>query len=173
MSERPDPETLWHRWRESGDPSALGALFDATAPELFGVALHLCRDPVQAEDALQETYLAALEAPDRFDAGRRVVPWLVGILRNKLHEVRRFDARAADPERAARQSLPSDPVLEATTAEEEERVRRALADLPEPYREVALLRWRHGLEPAEIAELKRMAPGTVRSLLHRALERLR
>ena len=168
-----DPDALWRRWRESGDPSALGALFDATAPELFGVALHLCRDPARAEDALQETFLAALEAPDRHDAERRVVPWLVGILRNKLHEVRRFSARAPDPARVGRPAPAGDPVLDAANAEEEERIRRALAELPEPYREVAMLRWRHGLEPAEIAELKRMAPGTVRSLLHRALERLR
>jgi RNA polymerase sigma-70 factor (ECF subfamily) len=169
----PDPEALLRRWRETGDAAALGALFDATAPELFGVALHLCRDPGRAEDALQETYLAALETLDRFEAGRRVVPWLVGILRNKLHEVRRFETRAAAPVRAFRRQDAPDPALEAATAEEEERVRAALAALPEPYREVAMLRWHHGLEPAEIAELKRMSPGTVRSLLHRALERLR
>ncbi len=169
----PDPDLLLRRWRERGDGAALGALFDATAPELFAVALHLCRDPALAEDALQETYLAALESLDRFDGERRVVPWLAGILRNKVHEVRRFEERAPDPRRVPLPPDPDGPLAAAATTEEEARVRAALEALEEPYREVALLRWRHGLEPAEIAAVKKTAPGTVRSLLHRAAEKLR
>ncbi len=169
----PDPDALLRRWRDAGDAAALGALFDATAPELFSVALHLCRDPALAEDALQETFLAALRHLDRFEADRRVVPWLAGILRNKVHEVRRFGARAPDPRRLPLPPDPEGPLAAAATAEEEARVRAALEDLEEPYREVAILRWRHGLEPAEIAAAKRMAPGTVRSLLHRAAGRLK
>src|SRR6185295_16879021 len=52
----------------------------------------------------------------------------------------------------------------AAKAEEIERVHRALDELPETYREVAILRWRYGMEPAAIAHARGVAPGTVRSL---------
>ena len=55
----PSLEALMARFRETGDPGALGALFDATAPGLFGLALTLLPDLASAEDALQETFLAA------------------------------------------------------------------------------------------------------------------
>src|SRR5437764_15250275 len=88
-SHAPTPETLVARYRASGDARALAALFDATAPALFRVALSLAHDAATAEDALQETYLAALEHLDTYDDARPVVPWLVGILRMLLNRPRR------------------------------------------------------------------------------------
>src|SRR5690606_12214859 len=52
-------------------------------------------------------------------------------------------------------------------------IRRAIDALEEPYRGVALLRWRYGLSPAEIADVRGEHPGTTRSLLSRALARMR
>lgn len=167
------PEALLARYRATGDAKALGELFDAVAPELFGLSLHLISDAALAEDALQETFLAAIAHLDRHDPARPVVPWLVGILRMKVREVRRHHRRAPDPERLATPRREADPADAAAAGEEEARVRTALADLPEPYRRVALLRWRHGLSPAEIADLEGKPPGTIRSLLHRARERVR
>src|SRR5881392_3298261 len=89
LSHAPSPEALAVRYRSSGDARALAALFDATAPSLFRVALSLAHDAATAEDALQETYLAALEHLDRYDESRPVVPWLVGILRMMLLRARR------------------------------------------------------------------------------------
>ena len=68
------PESLLVRYRATGDAKALAALFDATAPSLFRIALSLVRDATAAEDALQETYIAALEHLDRYDASRPLVP---------------------------------------------------------------------------------------------------
>src|SRR6266545_4654097 len=95
------PDDLWRRFRDSGDPRALGAVFDAVSPELFRVALSLAPDAASAEDALQETWLVALRSADRHDAARPVVPWLVGILRRKVHAVRRR-ARRPDELRVRR-----------------------------------------------------------------------
>src|SRR5205809_6615013 len=100
-SHAPTPEALVARYRATGDATALAALFDATAPSLFRVALSLARDAATAEDALQETYLAALEHLDRYDASRPFVPWLVGILRVMLARARRDASRAPDPVRVA------------------------------------------------------------------------
>ena len=172
---RPDPDldALLSRFRESGDPRALAALFDAAAPGLFRTALHLAPDAASAEDALQEAFLALIEATRRGDRIDSVGGWLAGTLRNKVLRGRRREARAPDPLRLEPRILERDPPSEAARAEEIARVRAALEDLPEPYREVAILRWRYGVEPAAIAHARGVPPGTVRSLLSRAADRLR
>src|SRR5262245_44905476 len=165
-------DELWRRFRDDGDATALGALFDAVSPELFRVALALAPDAASAEDALQETWLVALRSAPRHDLARPVVPWLAGILRKKVHDARRR-ARRPDERRVARRSPPDDPALAAQSADEVARLRAAIDALPASQRAVAVLRWRYGLEPAEIADARGLPPGTVRSLLHRALARLR
>jgi len=114
------PEELLRRFRVEGDGAALGRLFDATAPELFRAALALAPDAAAAEDALQETYLAAFRSLERWDEGRRVMPWLFGILRNKLLAARRDAARVPDPRRLAAAAAPGP----AEAAEEAEEARR-------------------------------------------------
>ena len=166
---RTTPEDLLARYRATGDPQALGALFDETAPVLYRIALSLCPDAAAAEDALQETFLASLAHLDRHDPARPVTPWLVGILQNEVRMARRRDGRRPDPQRMR---VPLDPTAEGASGHSEE-VRTAIESLEEPYRSVALLRWRYGLEPQEIAHVRDEAPGTTRSLLHRALDRLR
>src|SRR5262245_34630881 len=165
-------DELWRRFREDGDAAALGALFDAVSPELFRLALALAPDAASAEDALQETWLVALRSAPRHDPARPVVPWLAGILRKKVHEVRRR-SRRPDERRVARRAPPNDPAVAAQSADEVARLRAAIDALPASQRAVAVLRWRYGLEPAEIADARGIPPGTVRSLLHRALARLR
>ncbi|MHC4473320.1 MAG: RNA polymerase sigma factor, partial [Planctomycetota bacterium] len=166
------PEDCLRRFR-GGAPGALGELFDLTAPELFAVALSLAPDAASAEDALQETFLALLGAADRHDPARPVLPWLMGILRMKVKEARRRARRAPDPRRLRPLPAPDDPVVRAAESEITVKAREALDRLPEPYRSVALLRWRYGLEPSEIAHVRSEPPGTVRSILHRALAQLR
>ncbi|MCK6482335.1 MAG: sigma-70 family RNA polymerase sigma factor, partial [Planctomycetes bacterium] len=166
-------EDLFDRYRRSGDPADLGAVYDAVAADLFRAALALSRDAASAEDALQGTFLDAMEAADRWDRARPLRPWLFGILRKRILEDRRRERRAPDPARLPPPRAPADPALLAADRELEAEVLRALEDLPEPYREVAVLRWRYGLEPAAIADARRMPPGTVRSLLHRAQARMK
>lgn len=171
------PDALWARYRASGDPRDLGAFFDATAPALLRIAISLLHDATVAEDVVQETFLAALEHADRHDPERPVLPWFVGVLRNHVHRARRDTHRVPDPARltALRAALAGDETTPASVAVDEDarRLRAAIEDLPEPYRAVALLRYRYGLSPAEIADVRAENPGTTRSLLSRALDRLR
>ena len=71
-------------FRESGDPRALGRVFDSVAGELYRVALHLSGDPVDAEDLLQTCFLLAIEKAERYESHRPVRPWLLGLLANAL-----------------------------------------------------------------------------------------
>ena len=53
-------DQLFELYQKSGDPDALGEVFDLIAPKLLHTALHLARDPAGAEDLLQATFLTAI-----------------------------------------------------------------------------------------------------------------
>ena len=166
-------EELFLRWRNDHDARALAALFDRTAPDLFRIALSVAPDAATAEEAVQETFLAVIEDPARCDPSQPVMPWLVGVMRHKVLDARRRERRVPDPLRLEPRILPEDPAEGAERRDAIDRVRRAIDRLPEPYRGAALLRWEYGLEPGEIAHALGEPPGTVRSTLSRALEKLR
>jgi RNA polymerase sigma-70 factor (ECF subfamily) len=158
------------RFRHSGDPDALGRVFDAVAPRMILVAAHLA--PSDADDLVQATFVAAIERAERFDAARPLWPWLVGILAHEAKELRRRTGRRPDPERLSA-AAPTRPDESAEAAEIAERVGRAVDDLPEPFRQVVALRVVHGLEPAQIARALGIPAATARSRLHRGLAQLR
>jgi RNA polymerase sigma-70 factor (ECF subfamily) len=170
----PRLERLFDRYRRRGDPGALARVFDRTAPEVLRVAFHLAREAADAEDLLQQTFVTAIENSPRFDASRRLVPWLLGILSNHARTLARWRGRAprtgtdAAGVGAVRAASPVDVPLEWSAE-----IASAVDALGDPYRETLILRYRHGLEPAEIADLLRRPPATVRSHLHRGLARLR
>jgi RNA polymerase sigma factor (sigma-70 family) len=166
------PEAHVARWRATGDPHAFGALFDATAGVLFRVAVTLVRDAATAEDVLQQTYAVALKKLVRIEPGRPVMPWLLNVLQKEAAKARRRAGRTPDPVRLPPRTPSPDPA-EVPEAPDTEAVRAAIESLEEPYRSAALLRWRYGLEPSEIAHVRGEPPGTTRSLLSRALERLK
>ncbi|MCC7065266.1 MAG: sigma-70 family RNA polymerase sigma factor [Planctomycetes bacterium] len=166
-------EDRWFdRFRRTGDARALAKVFDRTAPELWRVAVHLRRDTQAAEDAVQGAFLAAIEAREQWDATRPLLPWLLGLLANRVREDRRRAARVLDAERLAR-TIERDP---AELAEHEEfgaAFQIALQRVAEPYREVVERHLVHGLAAHELAAELGVPAGTVRMRLHRGLDQLR
>lgn len=164
------------RFRETGDPGALGRVFDATAGELLGVARHLVGDGGEAEDLVQATFLALMEHPERYDGRRSARAWMVGILTHEARHARRRAARRVDArgalEEAREREEALDPAGHAARGEAAGLVREALERVPELYRGV-LERHLAGEAPAVIAGKLGRAPGTVRVQLHRGLELLR
>ncbi len=165
-------ERLFERYRRKGDAKALAAVFDRTAPELFRLAQHLVRDPLEAEDVLQETYVAAIDGAERWDRERPLVPWLTGILARQASMARRRARRSPEPQRLTERREP-DPADLAVESEFSRELGAALDALPELYREVLRRHLLDGARPAEIARDLGRAPGTVRMQLHRGLEQLR
>jgi RNA polymerase sigma-70 factor (ECF subfamily) len=165
-------EAAFQAYRERRDPAALAAVYDGASSRLLAVALHLSHTVVGAEDAVQETFLVALQHPERWDPTRPLFPWLLGILGHKLHKSDAFGRRAPDPDRL---HLPParDPEAELATSETLARIERAITELPQPYRAVVLLRLRNGLCPADIAVALGRKPSTVRAQLTRGVEMLR
>lgn len=159
-------------YRTTGDPRQLAVVFDATARELFRLAWHLVGERHAAEDLVQGTFLAAIEAAATFVPDREVLPWLCGILANRARDLRRHRHVRAQPVPPQRLDV-VDPVMEAGARELDAVVGRAIRALDEPYRQVLLLHLEHGLGGAEIGETLVRPEATVRSQLQRGLERLR
>lgn len=165
------PETLFARYRETGDAKALGAVFDRLAAELVLVSAHLAGSDV-AEDLVQATFLDAIRHRDRWDASRPLAPWLLGLLGNHVRRSRRLRQRVPDRERLTIPESVS-PDEEAAASEAIAEVHRAVEQLPRHYRQVLSLRFVHGLQLVQIATSLDMPLGTVKVRLHRGVDLLR
>jgi RNA polymerase sigma-70 factor (ECF subfamily) len=145
---------------------------------LYNFAMYLTRNPPEAEDLVQETYLRAFRFSHRFQPGTHLRAWLFQILRNTFltfYRLRERESAVAEdgvpdwevpmfhdaPEETGR-------VLEVHTDLE-----RALHRLPEEFRTVLLLAEVEGLPLEEVARVMRCPVGTVKSRIFRAKERLR
>lgn len=165
-------DRCFDRFRRAGDPRLLAKVFDRTAPELWKVASHLCRDRHAAEDAVQGTFLVAIEAQHDWDATRPLLPWLLGLLVNRVRETRRRQ-RAPETTRVASPVGERDPADLASGGEIGQVVQAAMQRIPEPFRDTLRQHLVHGLGPAEIAAATGVPAGTVRMRLHRGLDQLR
>jgi len=157
-----------------GDPAAWEALVRAHQEAVFRMAYLLLGDPDDAQDAAQEAFLRAYSSLSRFDAQRPLRPWLLRIVsnvaRNRQRSVGRYFAALtryarSDPE-ALIQRGPEQP---ADTGALWKAVRR----LPANIQQAIYLRYFLEMSESEIASTMQVAPGTVKSRLHRGLFRLR
>jgi RNA polymerase sigma-70 factor, ECF subfamily len=142
---------------------------------LYGFALSLCRDRVAAEDLVQETYLRALKAPRKAEAGPGMKSWLFAILHNVWrNELRR--RRPAGYVDEAVEQIPSDdpgPLDVVDRQQAGSRVLAAIEELPDPFREAIVLRCVEGFSYQEMAEVVGCPAGTIMSRLARARALLR
>ncbi len=171
-------ERLFERFRSRGDVEAFSRLFDELAPDLFGLACRLCREPAEAEDVLQATFVTLIERADAFDPERSFVPWATGILANHARAARRVRRReVAEADRPAESGADSrlvrDAASEASEREFRAAVAAALADLPPSYRAVLEPHLAHDKRASELAAELGLSPGAVRVRLHRGLALLR
>lgn len=133
----------------------------------YTLARYLARDPVLAEDIVQEAFLRAFRA---FDDCRGEAPraWLLAIVRNcflsSTAAARPMAAEADAPEPIDR----DDPEVILLRQREAEHVRETIANLPEPFREAIVLRDLEELSYKEIAAITEVPIGTVMSRLARA-----
>jgi RNA polymerase sigma-70 factor (ECF subfamily) len=144
---------------------------------LYSFALALSRNPSMAEDLVQETYVRALSARHRAAPEENLRGWLFTILRNVWrNEVRRRRPEALDDGRALAETLPAGGDGPEESLERREtggRLRQAIEGLPEPFREVVVLRFVQDFSYREVAEVLGCPAGTVMSRLARARALLR
>jgi RNA polymerase sigma-70 factor (ECF subfamily) len=156
----------------NGDPDSFGTLVIRYERELMGHALALLGNREDALDVLQETFVRAFKAINRFQRGRQFYPWIYGIMRNLC--VDRFRRHARD--RQHRDALWKCAELNSEWNKSDERARclwKALGKLSQEDREIIVLKHLEGRKYNEISEVLQVARGTVMSRLYRARQRLK
>jgi RNA polymerase sigma-70 factor (ECF subfamily) len=148
-------------------------------PRLYRLALSLLDDPAEADEATQDTFVAALRALPAYRGQAALGTWLTAIGVNVCRSRRRRGAawgrlRSA-LEAAARQRGPGEtgPEAAAIRREGRERVWQAVMALGDKHRLPVILRYYHDLPTAEIAQVLGLSEGTVHSRLWVARDRLR
>jgi len=167
-----------------GDLDALTALIARYQNRLYRYLLRLVREPAEAEDLFQQSWLRVAEKIRTYDPTRSFDSWLFTVARNlALDHLRRVRPqsldepalRGSDSESLAerlpsREILPLDRLLESELSG---KLAAALLDLPATYREVLSLRFEEEMKIEEIAEILRTPLSTVKSRLRRSLAQLK
>ncbi len=153
----------------AGDPEGLAAAYDRYSGPLFGYCQSLLREPDDAADAVQDTFVIAASKLGRLRDPERLRAWLFTVARNEcLHRLksRRAAAVLADIPEQPDESV--DVGGEAERAESRELIRAAVGGLNDGERDVINQLW-HGLEIPEVA----MALGVSRNHAHSLFSRAR
>ena len=160
----------------SGDRDAFGLLVEREAAAVYRACHRILGRRHDAEDATQESFLAAFRSIGGYRGDGSLRGWLLRIA------TRQSFRRLAQRRPTAELDAAGEPILADTAADPKrivvaaeirDEVREAVAQLPDPYREVVALRFFGELSLAEVAEATGRPINTVKTHLRRGLERLR
>jgi RNA polymerase sigma-70 factor (ECF subfamily) len=173
---RQDDLALVERCRK-GDLGAFEEVYRTHSRRLYGVAVRMLGNPADAEDMLQEIFLAAHRKLDSFRGEAALGTWLYRLAVNLcLDYLRSRTGRAIH----VTDALDDEPALPdarshglAERAVTKMDLERALAQLPEGCRTAFVLHDVQGLEHREVGEIMGIAEGTSKSQVHKARMRLR
>lgn len=178
MEGRPPEESELVERARRGDVDAYEQIVHAYQGIAFRTAYLLTGDAGDAEDAAQDGFVKAYRALHRFRRGAPLRPWLLQIVANEARNRRRSSGRRARLELRVAADDPSggaapSPEGAVLAAERRRTLLAALGHLREEERLVIACRYFLDLSEAETAAALGIRPGTVKSRLSRALERLR
>jgi RNA polymerase sigma-70 factor (ECF subfamily) len=160
-----------------GDLGAFEEVYRAHSRRLYGVALRMLANPADAEDMLQEIFLAAHRKLDSFRGESALGTWLYRLAVNLCLDYLRSKTGRAIQMTDAIGDEPT--LLDSSSRGLAERavtkldLERALAQLPEGCRTAFVLHDVQGLEHREVGEIMGIAEGTSKSQVHKARLRLR
>lgn len=185
-----------------GDEAAFGTLVARHHRSLKGLARSFGATEAVAEEIVQETWVAALQGLERFEARSSLKTWLFGILKNQARRRARSERRSVpfsalatggdeaadpvvDPSRfqgpdgcwpdhwATPPRAWEDPPRRLAALEAREQIRAAIAALPPRQRVVVALRDVEGLDAEEVCGLLEISEANQRVLLHRGRAQIR
>ena len=175
-------EADWIQRAQKGDRAAFGRLVRLHHRRIYACAAHMLADRAEAEDAVQETFLRAYRAIDRFDGRAELSTWLyricINVSLNALRRRKRTDAAdvndprvpepAADPAQGG-----SDPRHAVEGAQLYRRLAAALDELSPSLRSTVVLVLLEGMPQKEAAEALGCSEGTIAWRIHESRRRLR
>jgi RNA polymerase sigma-70 factor (ECF subfamily) len=180
-------EELMLRYRD-GDAAAFETLYRRYEKPLFDFIYRLVLNSTDTESLFQETFFRVVRAKDRYRATAQFKTWLfqisVNLCRDRSRRMKHRDhlslSSPLGPQESGRselQDLVSDPSpavdRSVEAGELEAAVKEAVGSLPEDERLIVVLKEYQGLKYSEIAEITNRPVGTLKSINHRAHERLR
>ncbi len=167
------------------DEAAIRSIIQANNRRLYRAARSIVKDDSEAEDVVQEAYLRAFSALDRFRGDSTLSTWLTRIVINEaLQRLRRaqgapLPADEGFPSHEAQviQFPTGDPAADPERATAQRQLcrllERAIDDLPDEFRVVLVARVIEMMSVEETAQLLGLRPETVKTRLHRARRLLR
>lgn len=162
---------------QNGDEEAYESLILTHTPGLYRVVRRMLPDDAEAEAVIQETFWRVWRNLGRYQNDRPLFPYLVTVAVNQLHDRWRSNRWLEDADIADAADLLLDPrpLLAAEIERREllEQLARAVAELPDPYRVVIVLRYQAEMRYEQIAETLNIPVNTVRTHIHRATRLLR
>jgi RNA polymerase sigma-70 factor (ECF subfamily) len=158
-----------------GDAESFEMLIPLFSRKLFAVAFAILQDAGEAEDVVQETFLAAYKSRRRLRDPQKVGGWLTTVARNRARDFlrKRRTIPLSEMAREIPDELAEHPNHQAEGAEMRQRVLAAVAVLPEHFRLAVTLRYLEGMDHRSIQETMGVSDGALRGILGRALEKMR
>jgi len=175
-----DDETLL-RLIARAQENALSELYDRYSRLVYSVALNAIADPARAEEITQDVFVRVWEKAETYRVGQgRVATWLASITRNRAIDVfrrsrSRLEHLQISWEAAESLNPPSPQNVEAETdlAQRQQRVRWAVAQLPEEQKQALGFAFFQGLSHPEIAQALGEPLGTVKTRIRLGMQKLR
>jgi len=173
--------------REDKDLQQFHEMMVDTRRRAYTMALQLTRNPSDAEDLMQDTYVKAWRGFDSYMPGRPFLNWLLRIMQRAYLDSRRRDNPIRKAESLNSMISPSDgevqelPISDSGPTPDEEILHQefktdlyaALDELPEVYRDAIVMCDLEEMSYSEIADRQNTTIGTVRSRIHRGRRLLR
>ncbi len=164
---------------QEGDRKAFEALVSLHSRGVYNLALGYTGRHHDAEEITQSVFVKVWKALPQFRGGSAFSTWLYRLTINactdhyRREKKRQGDLSLDDPDLAPIRDTAPSPEEIVLCREEQAILRKALAELPEPYQVVLILREMDGLNYKEIAQVLEIEVGTVKSRLARARRALR
>jgi RNA polymerase sigma-70 factor (ECF subfamily) len=174
-----------------GDLAALETLMERHASRAYRVAFSITRNDADAEEVVQDAFLALYQKSEAFEGRAALSTWLYRVVTNaalmkrrgRRHEVEvsleaqlpsfREDGSRAGDMTALMADWSQNPEAALLSRETQALVQQAIVGLPDVYRTIVVLRDVEGLSNEEVAEIVGESVAAVKSRLHRARMALR
>jgi RNA polymerase sigma-70 factor (ECF subfamily) len=158
---------------KAGDEAAFGVLVERYMDTGFAAAVSVLGNPHDAEDAVQNAFIRALERIDQLKPGSPFGPWFFRVLRSTALNLRRREILRTHEELPASASAGTNPAKEWERGLTRQAILSALGELPEMQRLAVTLYDLEGYSHREIAEILEIAVGTSRAHVHHGRKSLR
>jgi RNA polymerase sigma-70 factor (ECF subfamily) len=169
------------RKAQQDDEKAFGELVHRYESKVYSLALKMLRNPEDAEDVLQDTFLRAYRGIKSFQGNSTFSTWIYRITANSaLMRLRRKHLPMVSIDDADERETPINiadwapgPVEQLLNQETQQAMNQAIESLPPEFRQVFVLRDIEELSNSEVAEILDLSVAAVKSRLHRARLKVR